>query len=156
MRRVIRVCIAACVMSLLSVGNIWAQASEEDFVRDHISLFDQILSVLGMTSGLSQESYLGHIGISPEDRPLALAISNKFRTQENQLRDEAQKAINGNLIDREATLTSIRARRSKLLTDSATELLRNLGGDSRKRIKGYVERVAASMPSEYPPRSRRQ
>jgi hypothetical protein len=96
------------------------------------------------TPGAHQQAYLDHLGLSsPPDRQLTLKIAAQFHAQEDSLRQQVGSALaQGNL----ARLAAIRAERSQLLVQTATQLMRQLTPDGVKRINDFIQRAASYIP----------
>jgi hypothetical protein len=134
------------LLTLTAATSAVAQETAAQVVSDNVPLFEQMFTVIGLTSGAARDSYLGHIGFSPAQRETVVKIAGLFRVQEDILRGQAQTALSEGRPDRDVTLADIRARRQRLFLQYANQVVQELGPEGVNAIQKYVQRLTASIP----------
>jgi hypothetical protein len=130
--------------------DLCAQQTVAQAVGNNIDFVEHLLTTLSTTSGVHQEAFLDHLGMSNHtDRQLTVNVAAQFKTQEAGLRQQANAALSQlNL----ATLDQVRVQRRQLLVDTATQLIEQLSSDGARRLNERIQGVSSQVPHRVTPR----
>lgn len=134
------------LMCVTAPAALVAQYSPEQVVADNVPFFEHMLTTIATTSGIHQQSFLGHIRLSKAESEIVLKIAGEFQQREDSLREQAYTALKEKRPDMNSILERLRLERNQLLRQSAVQILRVLDVDASSRLIDHIQRVAVSLP----------